>query len=223
MVMLKEAISKRFYEIKENLRFKILFRKKADALSRLPRNKRIIILSNDCTGGRIMHDYKLPSYTPTVNTFLNAEDFLVFCENLEYYTSLDIKESHAINDGFPLGDVGGLLVHFHHDHSFDEARKKWIRGCKSLLKAINGDYEICVVMNDRNGFLPEMLNRFDSLPYKYKVIFTHNRTGSPNSFYMKGEDDLPFVSIITDFESKLSLHRKYDRYDFYKWFREIYE
>jgi uncharacterized protein (DUF1919 family) len=75
-------------------------------------------------------------------------------------------------------------------------------------------------MNDRNRFREELLERFDKLPYKYKLIFTHKDYHMDSAFYMEGEDELEFVKTMTLYEH--GLKRRYDRFDFIKWFEEIY-
>lgn len=89
---------------------------------------------------------------------------------------------------------------------------------------MEGAHEIGIVMTDRNGFAPEMVERFEKLPYRYKVLFTHRSyANAPHTFYMKGEDARDCVKTITWFEHPLALRRRYERFDFYRWFREIYD
>lgn len=49
------------------------------------KNKEISIISTNCIGGVLSHDLGLQFKSPTVNLFFRAEDFIKFCENLEYY------------------------------------------------------------------------------------------------------------------------------------------
>lgn len=183
----------------------------------------IIILSSDCTGGRLMNDYRMPVNTPTVNNFYSADDFLKICENPEKYFSLPVELEGIDNDGNFLGKIDDVVVHLGHEESPEKAVRRWNRGCKQFFRAIKSPHEICVIMNDRNGFKDSDMARFEALPYTYKVIFTHKPyKNAPHSFYMKGEDHLPCVNIITRFESVFSLKRRYDRFDFFhQWFMNI--
>lgn len=109
-------------------------------------------------------------------------------------------------------------------YDYETGAKKWRRGCKCFARAMKGAHEICVVMTDRNGFAPELVERFEKLSYRYKVLFTHrNYENAPHTFYMKGEDARESVDTITRFEHVLALKRRYERFDFYRWFREIYD
>ena len=77
---LREEIWKREHE-KKCLRYRKIFQ-----------NKDISIISMNCTGGILYHDLGLQFRSPTVNLFMRAEDFIKFCENLEFYLSI-IKDS----------------------------------------------------------------------------------------------------------------------------------
>lgn len=79
------------------------------------RNKDISIISMNCTGGILLHDLGLKFLSPTVNLFMRAEDFIKFCENLEYYLSIDkFVECHdkfIIEDRtYPIGYLDDLTI-----------------------------------------------------------------------------------------------------------------
>ena len=77
-------------------------------------------------------------------------------------------------------------------------------------------------MNDRNGFDDNMVEKFEYLPYTYKILFTHKKYASGCTFYMKGDENKEFVEIMTNFEGWFTLKRRYDRFDFYQWFYDMY-
>lgn len=218
LAKLKSQISER----KEEMRYATLFEEKSEILYSIEKQKIIIILSSDCIGGRLMKDYRLPSFTPTVNLGFRAGDYLKLCRNPEHYFTQEITEIK--NDSIhPLAQCDDIFIHFDHETEFESAKKKWKHGCKKYLKAIKEPHEVCLVMTDRNGFEPDMIQQFEELPYHYKVLFTHDKhEEAPHTFYMEGEDNMPYVDIMTKFESVFSLNRRYDRFDFYQWFYEIY-
>jgi len=183
----------------------------------------IIILSSDCTGGRLMNDYRLPVHTPTVNNHYSASDFLKLCEAPEKYFNMEMQLGGKGADGNYIGKLGDVTVHLGHESDPAKAIRRWNRGCKQFKRALHGPHEIGVIMNDRNGFSDGDMARFEALPYHYKVIFTHKPyPDAPHAFYMKGEDHLPYVKIMTGFEHLFSLKRRYDRYDFFHhWFMKI--
>lgn len=188
-----------------------------DILSKIQR-KKIIIFSSDCVGGRLMKDYCIPQMTPMVNIWYSAEDFLKMCERPDYYFSKGIDTVFMGGDNVPTGKIDDVTLHFGHDIDLDSPVRRWEKGCRHYFKAKEKEHVICVITNDRNGFTENMIQRFDNLPYRYKIIFTHKPYNSPNAFYMEGEDGLAYVNIMTDFENWFTTKRRYDRFDFYKWF-----
>lgn len=171
-----------------------------------------------------MKDYSLPSYTPMVNNWYSAEDFIKICENPDYYFSIKMLYLGMDENGEFIGKIDDVTVHFGHTSSYEEALKKWEIGCKSYFRAKKKDnYEICIIQNDRNGFNDTLIDRFNNLPYSHKIIFVHKKDNSlHDAFYMQGEDNKSYVDVMTQFENKLSIRRRYDRFDFCKWFLEIY-
>ena len=123
----------------------------------------------------------------------------------------------------PIGRIDDIIVHFGHSSGYEESLKKWQIGCKSYFRTKKkGNYEICIIMNDRNSFETSMLDIFETLPYSNKVLFVHRKDWSrPHTFYMDGEDSLEYVDTMTSYENQISINRRYDRFDFYKLFMKI--
>ena len=46
-------------------------------------DRNVTILSMNCTGGILYHELGLPFLSPTINLYIQAEDFIRFCERLE--------------------------------------------------------------------------------------------------------------------------------------------
>ncbi len=198
-------------------------KEKKSVLKDLSDKKKIIIFSNDCVGGRLMKDYYLPQYTPMVNIWYSAADFLKICREPEKYLSLKLSDVRLDENGIPSARLGDTILHFNHDNNLDAVVRKWEKGCRAFFKAVKSErHEICVVMNDRNGFDDNMVEKFEYLPYTYKILFTHKKYASGCTFYMKGDENKEFVEIMTNFEGWFTLKRRYDRFDFYQWFYDMY-
>lgn len=45
------------------------------------KNKDFTIFSSNCTGGVLYHDLGLEFLSPTINLYMNCEDFIKFCED----------------------------------------------------------------------------------------------------------------------------------------------
>ncbi|MGN0572519.1 MAG: DUF1919 domain-containing protein [Acutalibacteraceae bacterium] len=165
------------------------------------KNKDISIISMNCTGGILSHDLGLQFKSPTVNLFFRSEDFIKFCENLEYYLSID--EFVKCNDPliieertYPIAHLGDLTLFLVHYHSVEEAQEKWNERKKRI------DPNNIVIMNtDREGMTDELKDRFEKLPYR-KVMFTHLPDDKhPSCFYIKGYEDSSCVGIVTDHDT----------------------
>lgn len=219
---IRTGIIAKYNGLRDRIRY-FLLRDKRESIHNRLMEKSLIILSSDCVGGKLMKDYMLPCYTPTVNIWYTGEDFLKICENPQKYFTQEMIRGEADFENHPTGIIDDVVVHFGHEEKFEEGAKKWKRGCRLYEKALKGNYEICVIMTDRNGFSADLVERFEKLPYRYKVLFTHCKyENAPHTFYMKGEDTKEYVKTMTRFEHVFSLKRRYQRFDFYQWFREIY-
>lgn len=218
-----KQLKKKYNESRENARARSLTNKQEE-LQKYVRMKKIIILSSDCVGGRLQKDYKMPCYTPTINNWYSADDFIKICLNPDYYFSQEVIFKGYDFENHPVGLIDDVEIHFGHCDSYEEGLAKWKIGCKSYFRATKNDnYEICVIQNDRNGFSEEHVDKFEALPYENKVLFVHKRSmKSKNSFYMKNEDKRDCVDTMTRFENWLTIRRRYDRFDFFEWFKNMY-
>lgn len=170
------------------------------------------IISCNCIGGILYHELNMQFCSPTINLYMNCEDFLKFCENLNYYLSLEIKEYKGpIKRDYPLGMLGDLLIYFVHYHSLDEAKEKW----EKRKKRMDMD-NIFIIATDRDGCNYELIKRFSELPYENKKLFAHIP-------YREFKD----VVYITGYENEKELeglmfktkggHYLIDQFDWVKW------
>ncbi|RHJ99991.1 DUF1919 domain-containing protein [Ruminococcus sp. AF37-6AT] len=51
-------------------------------------NLNFSFITSDCTGGCIAKDLKVRMNSPTRNFYFNADDYIKFCKNLDYYLTL---------------------------------------------------------------------------------------------------------------------------------------
>lgn len=208
---------------KHEIRNKKFFDDKRANIRPLLKKKNIILLSNDCVGGMVLKDFGMPSYSPMVNVSFNAEDFLKVCENLDDYFSTSLDEVTDTGYEYPVCKCKDVTVYCVHAKNFDEAKKNWDIGCKNYRTAKKFDHEICVIMSERFHFNDSLIGRFESLPFNYKILFTRKKHDDRKDvFYISGEEEKKELSALTNYENFLSLHRRYERYDFYNWFMEIF-
>jgi len=228
----KEVSMIKKWLVKQLLRYDDLKKKKREQLLEQKRNeifnlskgKNIIVLSNDCVGGMIMKDYGLPCFSPTVNVHYSGEDFLKICENPSYYFAQEVRDYGMDDEGHPMGKCDDIILHYGHSKSFAEGNKKWRVGCKAYFRAINKKHEVCIIDNDRNGFTETEFERYMKLPYVHKILFVH-RPEWKNDYtcLIQEEEKFEAVKGMTSFENFFSVKRRYDRFDFYRWFKEIAE
>lgn len=125
------------------------------------------IFSNNCLAGYFYHDAGREFTSPTINLSFDGPDFIRFLENPQHYLSMDPV---FIDTGktFPVGLIGDIEINFVHYKTEQDALDAWNRRKERIVWD-----NIFIVATDHDGlYLPEMLERFDALPYKNKIMFT---------------------------------------------------
>lgn len=174
------------------------------------------IFSCNCTGGVMYHDLGMKFLSPTVNLYMPCEDFIKFCENFEYYFSLEMKPYVGmIERNYPICTLGDLTLFMVHYKSFEEAKNKWDER-KERVKRDN----IRIIATDRDGCTDELKDRFQSLPYK-KVMFTYLPDEKhKDCFYIRGYETEGQVGTIVEHEGKISGRRYFDQFDWVVFLKE---
>ncbi len=208
--MISRVIRKiRLYVWKKN-------RKQLDCVDRkrlTEKGRQTSIISMNCNGGIISHNLGLRFLSPTVNLYMNAEDFIRFCENLTYYLNIsemvECKDLEVIGDRkYPVAYLGDLKLFLVHYKSIEEAQEKW----NERKKRVNWE-NIAILNTDREGMTEELKDRFERLPYR-KVLFVHKPDERhPSCFYIKGYENENSVGIITDPEGWKG-KRAIDQFDY---------
>lgn len=126
----------------------------------------ISIISSNCIGGVLAHDYKMRFLSPTVNLFMLPEDYIKFVKNLKKYLDCDVEVPESNHYPYPLGKLEDITLHFVHYRTFEAARQKW----NERKKRVNFE-RLFLVFTDQNGCTDDLLEEYASLPYK-KVFFT---------------------------------------------------
>ena len=100
-----------------------------------------------------------------------------------------------IEKSYPVGKLADLEIHFMHYHSEQEANEKW----QLRTSRMNFD-NLFIMMTDRDGITEKDIQRFDKLPFKNKVIFTHNPYPAfKSTYYIKGFEKQNQVGDIFEF------------------------
>lgn len=174
------------------------------------KNKNMTILSSNCNGAYMLHDLGCQFNTPTVNLFFLPDHYLKFVKDPSKYLSLPLVEATIQGVPYPVGQLGDILLFFMHYASFEEAKNKW----ETRSKRVNLD-NVFLVMTDKNGCEYRHIKEFNSLPYKYKVIFTHKEYPEFSSaFYIHGFENNGEVGILSDWKPQFWRRRWLDDYDY---------
>lgn len=192
--------------------FNIIWKAQHRRVRKLYRKKFIAnqptIISCNCIAGVLYNELGLQFTSPTINLYMNCEDFIKFCENLNHYLSLEItKYKGEIKRDYPLGNLGDLTLYFVHYSNFDEAKKKW----EIRKKRMNFE-KIYIIATDRDGFNDDLLKRFDNLPYSNKKLFSHlPHSESKNVVYIEGyEKNEQIENLMTRIKKGHLLIDKFD-------------
>ena len=173
------------------------------------KNTDFTIISSNCGGMLIYYDMELPYLTPTVNLSIEMNDFVRMAENLEWYMGQELVEVKG-ESSCPVGMLGDVRIQLVHYESFDEGFRKW----EERKRRINWD-NLFIIGTDRDGCTYETIRRFEQLPYKNRVIFTHVRYPEFSSAYhIKGFEDRNELGVITFYKKQFLKRRYLDDFDY---------
>lgn len=170
---------------------------------------------------------KMPFQSPTINLFIEDEDFVKLVENPKYYFSIEpvpyIEQYIEPMDStikYPLIKVGDIVIHCRHYENCKEAIEAWDRRRKRI------DYDnIYIIATDWNLHNKEgLIDRIEESNYP-KVIFTYKRYNKINCVHLKGEkwkiDNRGLVRPAIPNYSENGYIRNFEELmDFPKWINE---
>ena len=136
------------------------------------RDKKFVVVSNNCWGCDLYKSVRREYNMPFVGLFLEPDSYLKLLEDLEgnLLESLEFSKDKFDEYGYPVGVLpGGIYIHFMHYGSEDEARAKWERRATRLLTDMKKGVEVYVKFCGGDGCLEEHFERFTELPIKHKL------------------------------------------------------
>ena len=164
-------------------------------------NKNITLICSNCTGGVLYHWLNLEFMSPFINLYMDNKDFILAMENFDEFISSEILEDKESSYPYPVG-VGchGERIHFMHYDSFSIAINKWnerklrINRDNIAIMLTNfgaglDDDEIKNCINRNNTNEDSIIKRFESLPFKNKIILSGYNINSKYSFQIKQYPD----------------------------------
>ena len=141
------------------------------------------IISNNCTGGAVMHELGMEFKTPTINLQILPEQYPRFCKYLKYYLAINMRECTEISDkhekylikmfggvpDMPLGILDDVVVCFQHYPTFEEGKSKW----DERKAKINYDH-IGYIFHVRGPEYKNEAEAFLRLPLDNKLLLTQD-------------------------------------------------
>lgn len=174
------------------------------------KNRKPTIISSNCNGEFIYYDMRLQFLSPTINLSFDMNDYVKMLENLPWYMEQQIVPYEDSRFDYPTGMLGDIEIRFNHYDSFEQAVAKW----EERKKRIDWD-NLFILGIDGDNCTYESLQRFDKLPYKNKVIFTHKPYPEIKSaFYIKGFEKKESVGVLLYFKKKFLVRRYLDDFDY---------
>ena len=168
------------------------------------------IISSNCNGEFIYYDMNLQFRSPTINLSFEMNDYVKMLENLKWYMEQPILPHEDLRYDYPTGMLGDIEILFNHYETFEYAVKKW----EERKKRIDWD-NLFVLAIDGDGCTYDSIQRFDRLPYKNKVIFTHIPYPEIQSaYYIKGFEKEDGVGVILHFKKQFWVRRYLDEFDY---------
>lgn len=168
------------------------------------------IISSNCNGEFWYYDMKLKFLSPTINLSFDMNDYVKMLENLRWYMEQQILPYEDNRFEFPTGKLADVEIRFNHYNTFDEAVAKW----DERKKRIDWD-NLFILGIDGDNCSYKTMQRFDKLPYKNKVIFTHIPYPEiESSYYISGFENEKGVGVLLDFKKQFLVRRYLDDFDY---------
>lgn len=144
------------------------FRPKRDAkIAQTLEGVEFSIFSNNCLGGVFYHDAGRRFTSPTINTALDGEDFIRFLERPKHYLDHEMTFITWPGHDYPIARIDDIEVRFVHYKTAQEAQEAWRRRGERIIWD-----KLCVVATNHDGLArPDLMERFDKLPYRNKLMF----------------------------------------------------
>lgn len=173
------------------------------------KNTDFSIISLNCCGTIIYRDMEMPYLSPTNNLSMSVSDYMKLAENLRWYMAQELTEVEA-DAPYPVGMLGDIKIYFVHYKTFEDAKEKWER----RRERINWDNLFFMTM-EKAGNTRELMERFEQLPCRNKVIFTNREYPEFSAaFYIKGFEGQDGLGDITAFRSRSPIRRYEDDFDY---------
>ena len=180
------------------------------------------LICSNCTGGILYHWLGLQFRSPFINLYMSNNDFLVAMENFDRFFATEIIEDTNAGKIYPVG-IGylGVRVHFMHYPDFETARAKWNERKQRIDKSNMAIFLTNLQPSVMRGG-SDVIQRFNSLHFKNKLIFSGEKIDAPNIIYLKGYKKVQYKKNIYATQSIFG-SRYIDQFDFVDYINRLKE
>lgn len=175
------------------------------------------IFSNNCLGGVFYHDAGIRFTSPLINTAMDGEDFLKFCEDPMHYLNHPMEFFSWPGRNFPIAKIDDIEVNFVHYQTEQECIESWKRRAERIVWE-----NIFIIATNHDGMChDDCMERFNKLPYKNKIMFVSKK-------YPQYEWAIPIKQFNNRFQCRVTTafadmkgHRYYETaFDIASWIRD---
>lgn len=164
-------------ENKENDKFANYRRKKYKKL----KDKDFSIICNDCCGGCIYNDIGMKFLSPTINLYINNQDFLNYIKHIKEYNATNIEEI-ASDEKYPIGQIKPDGLHtitlkFMHYPTFEIAKEKWYERVKRI------NYNNCYYIFHLTEYNKNLIDNFLSLNLDNKILILYKNQVKDKKYF----------------------------------------
>ena len=150
----------------------------------------VTIIARNCVAGVIYHDLGMEFQSPTINLWIENEDFAVFLENLENFIRGGGLIEKETDFDYPVGELScntshgekHITLYFQHYPNFEDAKKQWFKRCQRV------DFDrVYVIVEDGNNLTQHDIDRFENLRIQRMAILCGEKSiVGKHVIYMKG-------------------------------------
>lgn len=183
------------------------------------KNDNFTIITNTCIAGVMYHKLGKQFLSPTINLWMEDEDFLKFVHDMDAYLEKPLRFIQG-RDTTPVAYCGDVMIHFNHYTTEADAEAKW----SARKVRINKD-NLFIICSDRTNpetghviSYEDMLS-LKEIPCKGRVVFSTRQYEDINYIVPlpKDPEGDQVNRYMLDKNEKLNRWRWEDAFDWVHW------
>ncbi len=174
------------------------------------------LITNNCSGGIIYNRLGLKFLSPTINLWMEDNDYLNFIYNLkDFVENGELFKIEQTKYNYPVGKLvapcGEIVLYFMHYKTFEQAKEKWQERCTR----INWD-KLYFVWELKPTTTKESVAKFNEFNANNKLIYSI-KLNCDSPYLVKINSKLDYYDgLAFAYQSKFSNKRWLDEIDLVK-------